>query len=74
MLSKIMADSQFTDQDQLQLLQLLTRRAMSERQRRIEVKETFEFDDEPPLIANQPDDQIPSQWHLVSESTSLYHW
>jgi superfamily II DNA or RNA helicase len=69
-----MADTYFTDKDQLLLLQLTTRRAMAERQRRAASKKSEA------LQADNTREPIPAQvssplrWRLLAEGTSLYDW
>jgi superfamily II DNA or RNA helicase len=69
-----MDGGQFTDKDHLRLLQLMTRRAMSDRQRRTAAKESDDLDTDPRRAAIASLDDIPSRWRLVPEGTSLYDW
>jgi hypothetical protein len=69
-----MAGAQFTDEDHLRLLQLMTRRAMADRQRRTAVKESDNSNAESPKEAVAALGNIPSRWRLVPEGTSLYDW
>lgn len=64
----------FADEDHLRLLQLMTRRAMADRQRRTALKESDDLDTEARRVAIPALDDIPSCWRLVPEGTSLYDW
>jgi superfamily II DNA or RNA helicase len=66
-------DPAFSDADHLQLLQLLTRRAMLERRARAAGGEATEIEAEDrPQTESSPD--VPRQWRLIPEGISLYGW
>lgn len=69
-----MDGGQFTDKDHLHLLQLMTRRAMSDRQRRTAAKESDDLDTDARRVAIASLDDIPSRWRFIPEGTSLYDW
>lgn len=64
----------FTETDRLHLLQLMTRRAMSERRTRMRVEEGD--DSVTPSSPNEAhtDAAIPERWRLVPEEMALYDW
>lgn len=68
------ADSCFSDEDRLRLLQLLTRQAMDERRRR----ETSRDADDPEIESADPAKrataEIPARWRLLPENATLYDW
>jgi hypothetical protein len=77
------AASDFTDEDRLRLLQLMTRRAMAERRGRAAVRERddLETDVREPIAdvslrgeASPMTVAIAPRWRLVPEGTSLYDW
>src|SRR5215468_4579382 len=68
------ARSYFTNEDHLRVLQLMTRRAMAERQRRTVLRESEDLEIEAGITAPSVVVGAPSHWRLVPEGTSLYGW
>ena len=64
----------FSSDDQLRLLQLLTRRAMSERIRRVEQSEEADSDGKENTDVVASTEVIPENWRLIPEGISLYDW
>jgi hypothetical protein len=69
-----MVGAPFTDEDHLRLLQLMTRRAMAERQLRAAVRESDDLGTETRREVAATLGDIASRWCLVPEATSLYDW
>ena len=66
-------DPAFSDADHLQLLQLLTRRAMLERRGRAAAEEATEIETED-RPQTEPSLDVPRRWRLIQEGISLYGW
>lgn len=63
----------FSNEDQLRLLQLMTRKVMAERLRAAHEADGEQPEGEPPRLASD-EVVIPEKWRLVSEDISLYEW
>ena len=62
----------FSDEDQLHLLQLMTRRNMAERARRYEERDGDDLDIYHEVV--EPSVTDISRWRLIPEEISLYDW
>lgn len=63
----------FTDVDRLSLLQLMTRRAMSERRASLREAED-QGSGSPTPSKGHPEAALPARWRLVPEDVALYDW
>lgn len=64
----------FTDEDQLALLQLLTKRSMMDRQNRRALRKDSDIEAYVSAGADVAPQEIPTLWHLLQEGTTLYDW